>query len=293
MYNNLSLLIIIMLMSLIIGIMIQRLIFQDIEFSLLSTNNSNIFLLLFVIINNNFFLILCVLSLYISNCLHRYNILILIHFILIILNIYICTNNSLVHIILLMISLDVISLINILLVKDSLGEGIWFYFLYQTIITIFIYYFLIIDLLSVLGLLYYYKLGSGIGGYYIPSFYYYVLTNNPSLLIYLGLTNIILMYNPIFLLSSYSSSSLSSFILMINMLIVVYLINLYISNGSLFVNTWLYCISLSTIVLSNVYNILIYVDLVIYSLYYFLYYFHLSCPVKVKKIDHMILFLLL
>ena len=128
MYNNLSLLIIIMLMSLIIGIMIQRLIFQDIEFSLLSTNNSNIFLLLFAIINNNFFLILCVLSLYISNCLHRYNILILIHFILIILNIYICTNNSLVHIILLMISLDVISLINILLVKDSLGEGIWFYF---------------------------------------------------------------------------------------------------------------------------------------------------------------------
>ena len=122
--------------------------------------------------------------------------LLLIHWILILINnIYLTNNinNNIINLIFVIIFIDIISIINILFIKQ--GDNIWYYFLYQSIITILIWWIIIIDYLYLLPFCYYNKLGSGIGGYYIPNLYYNILNYKYgiNLLIYIGISNIILM----------------------------------------------------------------------------------------------------
>ena len=136
-------------------------------------------------------------------------------------------------------------------------------FLYQSIITILIWWIIIIDYLYLLPFCYYNKLGSGIGGYYIPNLYYNILNYKYgiNLLIYIGISNIILMYNPIFLFSNINSinynNNITLLLLIINFIFIISILFIWIYNGYLFINNWLYSISFSTIILSNIFYLFI------------------------------------
>ena len=97
-------------------------------------------------------------------------------------------------------------------------------------------------------------------------------------MLYVGTTNIILMYNPIFLLSTITSYHSDFLYIMIlsNFIMVIAILYIWVYNGYIFVNNWLYCISFSTIILSNIYFLFIYVDFIYYNLYYYIYYFTIT-----------------
>lgn len=267
--------IIVMVLSVIIGISIQNVIINDIsEMKWIKRYNmENLMIVLITVLNNNIILILSSLSLLMVS-----NRLVIIHWLLILINSILLSSNNMFTMILLIITIDIISILNIIMVKDSIGEGIWYYLLYQSIITILLWYLISMNLMMMVGVLYYYKLGAGIGGYYIPNLYYYIICKNVYLLIYIGITNIILMYNPCFMLSYFCSDCLSFqyYIIMLNMMLVIYIMNNWIISGNLFINNWLYMISVSTIVLSNVFNVLIYVSVIDYNLSYYIFYFTLT-----------------
>jgi hypothetical protein len=286
--------VIILILSITIGMMIFKLVIDTNELYVLSSNHiSNMILVCLCVYNSNVLLIISGVSLLLVGFNNsRNHSLLIVHFILMFVNYYICMSFSIVSLVLLMISIDVISLINIVVIKDSIGSGIWYYLLFQTVVTIFMYYLLVFDLTFLLGIMYFVKLGSNVGGYYLPSLYHYVISNNIILLIYIGINNIILMYNPLVLLSSYSIidcsnspsatpsaynfSNLSMYVCMINLLIVLCIFSVWISNGYVFINNWLYVLCISSIVLSNVYNIFVYIEVSSYSLYYYLFYFTLT-----------------
>lgn len=276
-YNiNISIIIILMI-SIIIGISLQNILVSDTnEMKWISRYNlDNILLIYITFILNNIILILAIISLMINNISNNNNKILLIHFILIlILTIYICNNNNnnIISIILLIIFIDIISVINIIIINS--GEGIWYYFLYQSLMTILIWWLLILDFSNLIHLIYYYKLGTGIGGYYIPSLYSSIINNNSYLLIYIGICNIILMYNPIFLLNLILDNSY--IFLLTNFLFIILILIVWIINGYMFVNIWLYAISFSTIILSNIYYIFPSLSLISYNLYYYCYYFTLT-----------------
>lgn len=299
-----SVLVILLMLSMLIGTMVCRLIIREnADLYWIKRNNvESLVLLLVSVFNFNLLLMVAGVGLFMSGLSNRTSCtLLLLHWILVMFLVISTYNNNLCNVIILVICIDIISIINVMLVKDSIGEGIWYYLLYQSLISMLIYLLICFSapgsgsgLLYLVGLLYYYKLGSGIGGYYIPNLYLYIMNFHSVLLIYIGITNIILMYNPIYLLSLFSNPSsssssqipgkdtgiLSSFsflleynVIMLNLLIVCYLIYIWISNGYLFVNNWLYLISISTVILSNLYNIFVYIDVLSYSVVYHLYSF--------------------
>ena len=280
MVNNYNLIILIVYMiSTIIGMSLQNLLVNDIsELKWISRYNlDNLFLVLITIFYNNIILILGLISLLISGI--NNNKILLMHWLLIIINtVIICNsvNNNIINIILVIICIDIISVINIIFIQR--GEGIWYYFLYQSFMTIIIWWFFILDFNSYINLIYYYKLGSGIGGYYIPSLYSSVINSNINLMIYVGTTNIILMYNPVFLFNLYKSSNndLLYILLLSNFLFMLLILFLWIYNGYIFINIWLYAISFSTIILANIYYIFPTIDYIYYNLYYYIYYFTIT-----------------
>ncbi len=151
------------------------------------------------------------------------------------------------NILLIIVIVDLVSVINIINVCNI--EGVSYYLLFQSIISIFIWWFLIIDYLEAVGLLYYSKLGAGICGYYIPNLYYNIFHTNFQLIIYIGCTNILLMYNVINL---FTNNDLFCFT---NLCLFIFILIHWIYNGYINLNSWLYCISFSTIILSNIYYI--------------------------------------
>jgi hypothetical protein len=277
MSNLVYVFILLILLSIIIGISLQNLMVNDIsELKWIQRFNLDNGIILFItILYNNFIFIFSLFSFILCGLNSTNNKILIIHFMIIILNTVYLNNNintNLISLIFIVICIDVLSFIHIIFLQR--GEGIWYYFLYQSIITIFIWWIIVIDNIYMLGLLYFYKLGSGGAGYYIPNLYYNILNYNIKLMIYVGTTNIILMYNPIFLLSTidYEFYNKDEFILS-NFLIIIYILFIWITNGYLFVNNWLYCISFSTIILSNIYFLFLYIS---YNLFYYVYYFTIT-----------------
>ena len=233
-------------------------------------NNMDKLVLIYIsILMCNVLLLLISLSIYIISS----NRLIIVHYILLIISIILINkkNNIEVLIILIIICIDIISILNIMLILT--GNNMWYYMLYQGIMSMYMWYSYIGSVYVILICIYYYKLGLGIGGYYIPGLYSQMM-NNIYLFIYIGLANIVLMYNPILIFSSISSSSYM--LILFNFVLVLIIIYIWISSGYLYMDIWLYSISFSTIVLSNIYYLLSSINIVYYNLYYYLYYFTFS-----------------
>lgn len=89
---------------------------------------------------------------------------------------------------------DIISMFHIFLVLCS--PGFIYYILYQSLVSVCIWSYYILCTL-VLIWLYFMKLGLGIGGYYIPSLYLGLISCSMYLMVYVGCTNICLMFNPV------------------------------------------------------------------------------------------------
>jgi hypothetical protein len=161
------------------------------------------------------------------------NLLILVHWLSILVNTcnYKYKLNSL-KLVVGFISVDMISIVNIILVKDC-----YYYFLFQSVISVFIWWCVILYSLEMIGNLFYNKLGAGICGYYIPDLYSSILNNNWKLMIYIGSTNVILMYNPICM---FSNNDIHDICVLANLLVVMIILVNWIYNGYIFINTWLY-----------------------------------------------------
>jgi NADH:ubiquinone oxidoreductase subunit H len=190
------------------------------------------------------------------------NRLIIVHYILIIISSILIRNN----ISILVISLDIISIINIVIILT--GSNMWNYMLYQGAMSMYMWYSYTGSLTILVIILYYNKLGLGIGGYYIPGLYSNMM-NKMRNIMYIGLGNIILMYNPIII----GLSSISNYIIILhNNILVIIIVYIWINSGYIFMDIWLYCISFSTIILSNIYYIISTIDIIYYNLYYYVYY---------------------
>ena len=123
---------IIIMIAIIIGITFFNLLFIDnTEFKWLKGFDNILIIIISILFNNIIIIIGLITFLLIS-----YNIvdknLLLIHWILILINnIYLTNNinNNIINLIFVIIFIDIISIINILFIKQ--GDNIWYYFLYQ------------------------------------------------------------------------------------------------------------------------------------------------------------------
>ena len=210
-------------------------------------DNWIIFLLIFYY--HNILLILV----YITICFMRFinNRLFLLHwFIILVQNFYfnIHINSNMMNSLCFILSVDMISVLHIMFVQVV---DLFYYLLFQYIFTVYIWWYFIMDLLVSIAFLYYSKLGAGICGYYIPNFYSNILNTNYLFMVYVGITNICLMYNPI---SSFTSSDI---LILANVFAFCCILLHWIYNGYIFLNAWLYCSSFSTITLTNIYYIFV------------------------------------
>ena len=65
-------------------------------------------------------------------------------------------------------------------------------------------------------------------------------------------------------------------LLIINFIFIISILFIWIYNGYLFINNWLYSISFSTIILSNIFYLFISIDNIYYNLFYYIYYFTIT-----------------
>ena len=168
--------------------------------------------------------------------------------------------------------IEIISIFHILLVLC--GPGFLYYILYQSLVSVCIWSYLIICTL-VLICLYFMKLGLGIGGYYIPSLYLGLISCSMYLMVFVGCTNICLMFNPVelfnSLISDYDSYSLY-LVYSMSVLFSLIVLLVWINCGYMYYNIFLYGISSSTLILTNVYIVLICIGKMISSVYYSILY---------------------
>jgi hypothetical protein len=175
---------------------------------------------------------------------------------------FILTSHSLgyhMNLILLIMIIDLLSTMNFIIILY--GNRIWYYYMFQSGLTFLLW------LAFLLGYhiytFYYMKLGLGLGAHYLPMFYHYLYRLNRKiiLLIYLGQTNILFMFLPIFLMYILKTLNLLTCLFILSFHWLYKLCN----------NMWLYSLCISTLLLCSIYYLILTFHLMSHSFYHFFY----------------------
>lgn len=144
---------------------------------------------------------------------------------------------------LVVLCLDMCSVLQVCLLPLNMqGNGPWYYLLYQSLMTILIWWAISLDQNSWLPMFFYWKLGAGIGGYYLPSFYRGLATAGPSILMYIGCSNMLCMWYGFLLFEQ--PTHFASFYF--NVLLLAAILVDWTLYGQWFISPWLYLLSSSS-----------------------------------------------
>lgn len=167
------------------------------------------------------------------------------------------SDNNLITLLLILLCLDMCSVLQVALLPINIpSNGPWYYLLYQSFITISIWWLISNDNLDIVYILYYWKLGAGVGGYYLPSFYLTLSSNNIYSLLYVGCSTILLMYNGVKLFINMNISS-NNFLIIFSIFILFLILYQWTVLGNWFISHWLYSLAASTCITCTVILILI------------------------------------
>ena len=172
------------------------------------------------------------------------------------------SDNNLITLLLVLLCLDMCSVLQVALLPNNIpGNGPWYYLLYQSFITIAIWWLISNDNLDIVYILYYWKLGAGVGGYYLPSFYLTLSSNNIYALLYIGCSTILLMYDGVNLFINMNLSS-NNYLIIFSIIILFLILCQWTVLGNWFISHWLYSLAASTCITCTV--ILLLVSSIIY-----------------------------
>lgn len=264
-----GLFILFIMLSILIGISVQYIIVIDmndimLKNGLLGYNGFTCFI--FIYLDYYPFLILFILYIICNN---NNNMLLFLHFYFFFLIYFICNNiiiNNNSSLFGLVICIDIISILNILL-NDKISI---YYLLFQSFISFLLYIFLINGQYIVVYYLIYSKLGINFLGFYLPQFYYNLLLNN--MLLYIGVTNIIIMFLPFYFIIGNIHFNIILFY--INIISFIIIILIWFNNGYIFNNLFIYIICISTIILAN--SFYLFINYITFSNIILFYIFNLT-----------------
>lgn len=179
--------------------------------------------------------------------------LILSHFLLLFWAFFLVDSHSFTSLLLILLSLDLSSLLLIALASQGHalnipGNGPWFYLLFQSLLTLFLWFSISTQSSPFLFLFFFSKLGAGIAGYYLPFFYRAISFSNLFFLSYTGLANMVFLY---IALSLFLSSISSLYFSLYTLISIFLLLGLWSFYGHWFHSHWLYLLSSSSLITSS------------------------------------------